>query len=80
MVLTFMLKLDEVKTAVSKMEKKPIITVIHQPGEEVPDGIQSFMELFMVDEDDQKAVDKVSIIIIWSELFKIHIVFIQTRC
>ncbi|XP_066902502.1 uncharacterized protein [Halyomorpha halys] len=61
LVLTFMLKLDEVKTAVSKMDKKPIITVIHQPGDEVPDGIQSFMELFMVDDDDQKAVDKVKV-------------------
>lgn len=60
LVLTFMLKVEDVITAVSKIQgSKPPITLIHPPSEETPEGTRSFMELLMVEDEEVEAVDKV---------------------
>lgn len=62
LVLTFMLKIDEVKAAVEKVQgPKPLISIIHQPSDELPEGCNSFMELLMVEDEEVEAVDKIKI-------------------
>lgn len=62
LVLTFMLKVDEVKAAVAKIQgPKPLISIIHQPSDELPENTKSFMELLMVEDEDVDQVDRIKV-------------------
>uniref|UniRef100_A0A0K8T7V5 AMP-dependent synthetase/ligase domain-containing protein n=1 Tax=Lygus hesperus TaxID=30085 RepID=A0A0K8T7V5_LYGHE len=62
-LLTFPDKITEAQEAINKIKgpNKPPIVVIHNPADTLPDGVQSFMELLMVDDEDEALVDKVKV-------------------
>ncbi|XP_014253754.1 4-coumarate--CoA ligase 1-like [Cimex lectularius] len=63
LVITFPMKVGDVKEAIekSKSPNKPPIVVIHNLSESLPDGVKSFMELLMVQDADESAVDKINV-------------------
>ncbi|BES93939.1 AMP dependent coa ligase [Nesidiocoris tenuis] len=62
-VLTFPAKISEAQEAIRQIQgpNKPPLIAIHQPTDTLPDGVRSFMELLMVEDEDEAEVDKVKV-------------------
>ncbi|KAF6205242.1 hypothetical protein GE061_019410 [Apolygus lucorum] len=62
-LLTFPAKISEAQEAINRIKgpNKPPLVAIHNPADTLPDGVRSFMELLMVDDKDEAAVDKVKV-------------------